>query len=144
MNNFERFEVSNLSDDIKRIYDIEIQVAEGFFKKLELKNWSKFYPDSIINQFVKDLQKMENLGDIQWIFNKIGVNLELAGLKDNVIKALKKQDGTPIDELGNMSKEQVKKLFPELTEVSSTNIKEKVLEGLSDDKNFKVIFQIVE
>ena len=31
---------------------------------------SHFYPETIKSQFLKDLQKMKNLGDIQWIFAK--------------------------------------------------------------------------
>jgi hypothetical protein len=139
-----RFEVSNLFDDIKRIYDIEIQITKDVFRKLELKNWSKFYPDTIKSQFVKDLQKMENIGDIQWIFNKAGVNTDMAGLKANVLEALKKPDGTPIEELDIIEVEQVQKIFPNLQNVDKTNKSIKLLEGLSDDNNFKTIFQIVE
>ncbi len=140
-----RFEVNNLSDDIRRIYDIEIEVAKGVLKKLELKNWSEFYPDTIKNQFVKDLQKMKELGEIQWVFNKAGVNSELAGLKDNVIKALKKQDGTPIDELDDITEAQVKKLFPsDISNITSNNFKEKLLENLNKEEEFSKIFKIVE
>lgn len=94
-----KFEVNNLSDNIRRIYDIEVEkIVSGqlVFKKLELKNWSGFYPETIKTQFIKDLQKMNDLGDIQWIFNKTNGMGDMQVLKNNVIKSLKKADGTPI------------------------------------------------
>lgn len=55
-----KIEVSNLSDNLKRIYDIEVKkIVDGrlITKKIELKNWNDFYPETIKNQFIKDLQK---------------------------------------------------------------------------------------
>lgn len=143
-----KFEVSNLSDDLKRIYDIVIEdvLPNGnkITKNLELKNWNKFFPDSIKKQFTKDLQKMDELGDIQWIFNKKGVNSTISELKENVIKSLKKADGSPIDELNVVKFEQVKKLFPTDNSIKPFNFKQKLIEKLQDDTIFEKIFTITD
>lgn len=104
-----KFEVSNLSDDLKRIYDIEVKKIvdkQLITKNLELKNWGNFYPETIKNQFVKDLQKMNELGDIQWIFNKTKGIDNIQTLKTNVLNSLKKADGTPIEKLKNIDFEK--------------------------------------
>ena len=106
-----KFEVSNSSNNLTRIYDIQVEFFEKgqrFIKNLELKNWGKFYPETIKNQFIKDLQKMDNLGDIQWIFRKTANIADMTTLKNGVLQALKKADGKPIEELGNISLDQVK------------------------------------
>lgn len=143
-----RFEVSNLSDDLKRIYDIEVEKfvnGQVIIKNLELKNWGNFYPETIKNQFVKDLQKMNNLGDIQWIFNKTNNIGDIQTLKTNVLNALKKADGKPIKELEIIKLEQVKKLFPkEARMITHNNRLIFLLKKLEDDKIFNQIFEIVE
>jgi len=145
-----RFEVSNLSDDIKRIYDLEIdEVLEGATKTIqyELKNWNGFFSESIKKQFTKDLQKMENLGDVQWIFNKKGVNSTMQELKENVIKSLKKADGSPIDELNIINTNQVKKLFANdegIKFINDSNRLEFLLDKLNEDDVFDSIFEIVD
>ena len=68
-------------------------------KLLELKNWNRFYPETIKSQFLKDLQKMNDLGEIQWIFAKTDNISELQTLKTKVIVALKTANGEPIEEL---------------------------------------------
>ena len=96
------FEVSDLSDDLRRIYDITYEAFEDgrrIQKRLELKNWNNFYQSTVKSQLVKDLAKMEYLGDIQWIFNKTENIPNMGKLKDNVLKALKKADGSPVEEL---------------------------------------------
>lgn len=130
-----KFEVSDLSDDLKRIYDIEVKkiVDEQLItKNLELKNWGHFYPETIKNQLVKDLQKMNELGDIQWIFNKTKGIDNIQTLKTNVLNSLKKADGTPIEE--------VKKLFDE-EDIFSKKISK--LFGL-DINNSKELIQALE
>ncbi|GET46193.1 hypothetical protein [Capnocytophaga felis] len=142
-----RFEVSNLSDDIKRIYDIEIKKrvnGRTEITNLELKNWSNFYPETIKNQFVKDLQKMGELGNIQWIFNKTNNISDISVLKTNVIKALKKADGTPIEEISKLFKNDGFKdkviLWMNTNEVSSNSF----LDWLDKPENFNKFFEIVE
>ena len=64
----------------------------------------RFYPETIKNQFLKDLQKMNDLGDIQWIFAKTNNISDLQTLKAKVIAALKTADGKPIEELEKLFK----------------------------------------
>ena len=146
--NILKFEVSNSSNNLTRIYDIQVEFFEKgqrFIKNLELKNWGKFYPETIKNQFIKDLQKMDNLGDIQWIFRKTANIADMTTLKNGVLQALKKADGKPIEELGNISLDQVKKLFKNESKViNKENRIEFLLKKLEDDKVFNEIFEIVE
>ena len=142
-----KFEVSNLSNNLTRIYDIQIEFFEEgkkFIKNLELKNWGKFYPETIKNQFLKDLQKMNNLGDIQWIFRKTANIADMTTLKNGVLQALKKADGKPIEELERLFKNEdiVKKLKNIFGEGIKTS--KDILNKLNDDKIFNQIFEIVE
>ena len=105
----------------------------------------RFYPETIKNQFLKDLQNMKDLGDIQWIFAKTNNISDLQTLKAKVIAALKTADGKPIEELEKISIEQIKKLFPEFKDVINNNNKNRfLLEKLNEDDFFKKIFQIAE
>ena len=145
--NILKFEVSNLSNNLTRIYDIQVEFFEKgqrFIKNLELKNWGKFYPETIKNQFIKDLQKMDNLGDIQWIFRKTANIADMATLKNGVLQALKKADGKPIEELERLFKDEdiVKKLKNIFGEDIKTS--KDILNKLNDDKIFNQIFEIVE
>ncbi|MFK8299068.1 hypothetical protein ACI76O_11860 [Capnocytophaga cynodegmi] len=142
-----RFEVNNLSDDIKRIYDIEVKKrvnGRTEITNLELKSWGNFYPETIKNQFVKDLQKMKELGNIQWIFNKTNNISDISVLKTNVIKALKKADGTPIEEIQKLFENDSFKdkviLWMNTNKVSPKSF----LEWLDEPENFNKLFEIVE
>ena len=145
--NILKFEVSNSSNNLTRIYDIQVEFFEKgqrFIKNLELKNWGKFYPETIKNQFIKDLQKMDNLGDIQWIFRKTANIADMTTLKNGVLQALKKADGKPIEELERLfdNRTIVKKLQTIFgKEVKTLN---DLLNKLNDDKIFNQIFEIVE
>ena len=145
--NILKFEVSNLSNNLTRIYDIQVEFFEKgqrFIKNLELKNSGKFYPETIKNQFIKDLQKMDNLGDIQWIFRKTANIADMTTLKNGVLQALKKADGKPIEELERLfdNRTIVKKLQTIFgKEVKTLN---DLLNKLNDDKIFNQIFEIVE
>ena len=141
------FEVSNLSDDLHRIYDIEVVTfKEGrkIIKLLELKNWNRFYPETIKNQFLKDLQKMNDLGDIQWIFAKTNNISDLQTLKAKVIEALKTADGKPIEELEklfvkpNDFTEKIKRWIG-----GDKSSAELLLEWLDKPENFKKFFEVV-
>lgn len=141
------FEVSDLSDNLKRVYDItfeEIIDELPKIKKLELKNWNNFYPETIKSQLIKDLVKMEELGDIQWIFNKTDNIPDMSALKTKVLNALKDAKGNPIDELEDLfdnptSLNNVKKVFGE--DVNSPN---DLLVKLSSNDVFSKIFKVVE
>ena len=142
------FEVSNLSDDLHRIYDIKVEYfikGELKTKLLELKNWNRFYPETIKNQFLKDLQNMNDLGDIQWIFAKTNNISDLQTLKAKVIAALKTADGKPIEELEKLFKPNSdfsKKILKWMggKEISS----EIFLQWLDKLENFKKFFEIVD
>ena len=140
------FEVSDLSDNLKRIYDITFEeVINGVptLKKLELKNWNNFYPATIKSQLVKDLAKMKELGEIQWIFNKTDNITDLSKLKDNVLQALKKVDGSAVDELKELFKnpEMSSKIakWMEVERATSNSF----IEWLGKSENFDKIFEIV-
>ena len=142
-----KFEVSNLSNNLTRIYDIQVEFFEEgkkFIKNLELKNWGKFYPETIKNQFLKDLQKMNNLGDIQWIFRKTANIADMTTLKNGVLQALKKADGKPIEELERLFKNN--KSIVNLKQLFGNEIGEAkdILDKLNDEKIFNQIFEIVE
>ena len=142
------FEVSNLSDDLHRIYDIEVVTFEEgrkIIKLLELKNWNRFYPETIKNQFLKDLQNMKDLGDIQWIFAKTNNISDLQTLKAKVIAALKTADGKPIEELEKLFKPNsaFSEKFLKWTKGDKSSA-ELLLEWLDKPENFKKIFEIVD
>ena len=112
---------------------------------MELKNWNHFYPETIKNQFLKDLQNMKDLGDIQWIFAKTNNISDLQTLKAKVIEALKTADGKPIEELEKLFKPNSdfsKKILKWMggKEISS----EIFLQWLDKLENFKKFFEIVD
>ena len=83
--------------EVARVYDATIEHAGGI-TKYELKNWVGWYPSSIKNQFIKDIQNIEKLDELKWVFNTTsGVNK--SNLKEKIISTLKKADGTPIEEI---------------------------------------------
>ena len=105
----------------------------------------RFYPETIKNQFLKDLQKMDKLGDIQWIFAKTNNISDLQTLKAKVIAALKTADGKPIEELEKLFEEPsafTKKIskWLKVDDISS----EAFLQWLDKPENFKKIFEIVD
>ena len=111
---------------------------------MELKNWNHFYPETIKNQFLKDLQKMEDLGEIQWIFAKTDNISDLRTLKAKVIAALKTANGEPIKELKKLFEEPsafTRKIskWLKVDDISS----EAFLQWLDKPENFKKIFEIV-
>lgn len=145
-----KFEVNDLSNDLRRIYDIVVEdvLPDGtkFTRNFELKSWNGFYPDSIRKQFTKDLQKMESLESVGWVFNKKGVASTLESLKENVIKTLRKSDGSPIDELvDTVELEQVQKLFPKLIdEFDESDYLDFLIDKLDEDEIFDTIFEVVD
>ena len=90
----------------------------------------RFYPETIKNQFLKDLQNMNDLGDIQWIFAKTNNINDLQTLKAKVIAALKTADGKPIEEL--------EKLFK-----PNSAFSKKILKWMGKGKFFRSLFAMV-
>jgi hypothetical protein len=111
---------------------------------VELKNWDTFYPSTIRSQFVKDLNKMTELGELKWFFKKSdGVNA--GNLKEQVLSALTKQGGGPVDELNNISLEQVRKILgDDYGSITNTNRIQKLTTALNDDNFFNTIFEVVD
>jgi len=66
-------------------------------------------------------------------------------LRANVIKNLKKADGSPIDELNNIPLAKVKIIVGEVFEdIDEANKIERLLEGLNNPVIFNKIFEIVD
>ncbi|MFK8299070.1 hypothetical protein ACI76O_11870, partial [Capnocytophaga cynodegmi] len=128
--------------EVARIYDATIENA-GEITKYELKNWAGWYPSSIKNQFIKDIQSIEKLDELKWVFNTTsGVNK--TNLKEKIISTLKKADGTPIEELNRLFDEEsivkkLKKTFGDEIETPNDLIKK-----LDDEKIFNQIFEVAE
>ena len=144
-----KFEVSYLSDEAKRIYDIAYdtfnELGEKVTVNLELKSWSGFWPDSLKTQFVKDLENMSELGSHLWIFNKRGINQDIDKLRENVLKALRKSDGTPIDELVTLfEKDEIVEKFKSFLENDDIVSVDQFLEELNKPEIFIKFFKIVE
>lgn len=142
-----KFEVETL-DKVRR-YDIQFEEflpnGNKLIENLELKNWIGFWRESIKKQFTRDLDKMEKLGDVKWIFNKKGVNQSMDELRANVIKNLKKADGSPIDELNNIPLEKVKIIVGEVfDDINEVNKIERFIEGLNNPVIFNKILEIVD
>jgi len=139
------FEVTDMASDIRRVYDITFTnpITQKVIK-LELKNWSRFFPSTIKDQFIKDLKKIASLEELKWVFNKTGGMPDIGTLKTKVMKALKKADGSAVDELGSIPIEKIKKLFgSNVNGIDELNKAEKLLEVLNNDEVFEKIFEVV-
>ena len=94
---------------------------------------------------MKDLNKMKELGELKWFFKKSdGVNA--SNLKEQVLNALKKQDGSPVDELKNLFNDPLSGFANKMSNLFDTDIANAadLLDELSDPNNFKKVFEIVE
>ncbi|MCX2682004.1 fibronectin type III domain-containing protein [Galbibacter sp. EGI 63066] len=143
-----RFEVKQavkLADgsDAARVYDGFVEKA-GSVTKYELKNWAGWYPSSIKTQFIRDIQGINNLNEVKWVFNSTsGVNK--GNLKAKFLETLKKADGSPVDELKTISESQIKKLFPEdIRFIDNNNRIDFLLDKLEDNNVFNKIFEVAE
>lgn len=141
------FEVNDMSNDLQRIYDIVIKERSLYRTldiSLELKNWSAIYPDVIKKQFLKDLVKMEKLGDIQWIFKRTKTNpFTSERLRAEFIAALK-QKGVKMEMEKLFDKEGVFK--KKISNVFGTIIEDAddLIEAIENENNFNIIFRISE
>jgi hypothetical protein len=142
-----KFEVETF-DKLRR-YDIQFDEllpnGKTITKNLELKNWAGWWDNSLKSQFTKDLGKMKELGDTKWVFNKKGINQTMDDLRENVIKSLKKADGSPIEELvilmeqkGDVLKQVFGKKIDDVFEAIE------LLDELNNPKIFDRIFEVVE
>lgn len=140
------FEVNDMSNNLQRIYDIVIKERSLYRTldiSLELKNWSAIYPDVIKKQFLKDLVKMEKLGDIQWIFKRTKTNpFTLERLRAEFIAALK-QKGVKMEMEKLFDNKSFSDRMIEIFESNITNADE-LIEAIEDKSNFNQLFKITE
>ena len=105
----------------------------------------RFYPETIKNQFLKDLQMMNDLGDIQWIFAKTNNISDLQTLKVKVIAALKTADGKPIEELEKLFGKSINNFSQKVSIwIGKRASSKSFLEWLDKLENFKKFFEIVD
>lgn len=141
------FEVSDLSDDLKRVYDIvseEKVVGRMITQSLELKNWKEIYSGPIKTQFIKDLVKMDKLGDIQWVFRKtVKDPFTPQSLREGIMETLRKADVQ--DEFKKMFNNDVnfKTKMRAIFDTSIENVDD-LIEEIGMPDNFNKIFKIAE
>lgn len=139
-----KFEAYDFDDLDNRIYDVVFENKLGKQIRAEFKNWDNFYPSTIRDQFVKDLSKMTELGEIKWFFKKSD-NVNAGSLNEQIISSLMKQDGNPIDELQDISLDQVKNLLgDDYGKITQSNRLGKLLDALRNEDFFSSIFNIVD
>lgn len=125
-----------------RVYDM---VADDV--RYEFKNWNGFYPSTIKTQFIRDLTNpvVSNIDQIKWVFNKTDNISDLGTLKGKVLSALKKVDGSPIDELSQLPLDKVKQLLGnDFGVITEANKAQKLLSALGKDEFFDVIFEVAD
>ena len=129
--------------EVARVYDATIEHAGGI-TKYELKNWAGWYPSSIKNQFIKDIQNIEKLDELKWVFNTTsGVNK--TNLKEKIISTLKKADGTPIEEIQELFKNtEIVNKFKKTFNDNRISKPQDLVKKLEDDSIFNQMFEIVE
>ncbi|GIZ16540.1 hypothetical protein [Capnocytophaga catalasegens] len=144
---FEATTELDLGDGITKLRKYNIEMVSG--SKLEFKDWSawaNWSNNSFRKQFIPDLTDVDftELGQKKYIF-RANKNINATTLKENVIKALKKADGTPIEELNKLFGEEdiFSKKASKLFEVDIDNAKD-LMQALEDEKIFNQIFEIVE
>lgn len=110
----------------------------------EIKNWSQWYPETIWKQFIRDIQAIQNLEELKWVFHKT-TGGDKENLKERILSTLKKADGTPVDEINlicdtPISLNKIRKTF------GDDNIEDaqSLLRKLENDKIFNMIFNVVE
>ena len=129
--------------EVSRVYDGMLKTTQRTVR-FELKSWSQWYPETIRKQFIRDIQAIQNLEELKWVFHKTsGVNKE--NLKERILSTLKKADGTPVDEINlicddPISLNKIRKTF------GDDNIEDakSLLRKLENDKIFNTIFNVVE
>lgn len=94
--------------------------------------------------FNNDLVIVDNLGEMKCFFNSTsGIN-DISELKSMVTKTLTK-NGKPINELNDISLQQVKKILGDrFGNITINNKSNKLIEALENDSFFEEIFQIVD
>ncbi|MFK8299065.1 hypothetical protein ACI76O_11950 [Capnocytophaga cynodegmi] len=143
-----KFEL-DLGDGITKLRKYDIEMLSG--SKLEFKDWSawaNWSNSSFRKQFIPDLADTDftELGQKKYIF-KANNNINATTLKENVIKALRKADGTPIEELEKLFKGSNQKLMKDkFSKIFGEPIEDPddLLKHIEKSENFEKIFEIVE
>jgi hypothetical protein len=86
-----------------------------------------------------------SLGQFKWIFNKTSGMPDIATLKTNVLSALKKADGSPVDQLESLLNNtevlsKIRSFFGDQSILDGADI----LKHLEKDDIFMKIFEIAE
>jgi hypothetical protein len=125
------------------VYDGIIEKA-GSIVHYEMKNWSGWYPSTIRTQFIRDLQNINNLDELRWVFNSTsGVNK--GNLKIKFLETLKKADGSVVEELEDIINNQsfqskVKKWINAKDDITGKDF----LDWLYSGNNFEKLVEIIE
>lgn len=100
-------------------------------------------PETIWKQFIRDIQAIQNLEELKWVFHKTsGVNKD--NLKEKIISTLKKPDGTPVDEIKNLFAKR--KAHTKIQEIfgQTTTTPEKLLDKLNSNNIFDEVFIVID
>lgn len=133
------FEVSERVDGVLRIYDAVEKVGETTIR-YELKNWSGWYPATIKSQLTKDLNRLKNLEELRWVFNKTDGIDNIETLKKKIMKTLE-GDKEMIEVL--MKNERLKDILnkgAEMDIATSTDF----LKAIQSEKVFNNLFILAE
>ena len=137
----------DLGDGITKLRKYDIEMQNG--SKLEFKDWSawaNWSNSSFRKQFIPDLADTDftELGQKKYIF-KANKNINTTTLKTNVIKALKKADGTPIEEIQELFKNtEIVNKFKKTFNDNRISKPQDLVKKLEDDSIFNQMFEIVE
>ena len=134
-----KFEARDIDATGNRIYDIVFNDHKaGKQIRAELKFWGKeFRVADFRNQFIKDLNKMTELGELKWFFKKS--DLVDGKLKDHVLKALRK--AVELEKLINNSgfQTKIKKWMKAKEDIEADDF----LKWIEKEENFNKIFEVV-
>lgn len=129
---------NEFGDETKRVYDFTVGM-----KKYELKAWTRWAhwsDEAFLNQFVKDIANIDNLNNLQWVFQKTE-DITQISLHKNIFSALKTEK---CEQLINeyISKEKLEQMLG--TKLKSKNSRDALVEFLEKGNNFESIFLIAE
>jgi len=127
-------------DETKRIYDFTVGI-----KKYELKAWTKWAhwsDDAFLNQFVKDISSIDNLNNLQWVFQKT-TDITQESLHEYVIKALSSNKGRNM--LANLKIDKVKKILNFTDKLlKPEEMVNNILRYFDNVEKFNAIFKVIE
>ena len=127
-----------------RVSDI-LQNVKPF--RIELKSWNTFeniYKPRTLQEFVRDLEGINALDEMQWVFDKKGSFIGAAGqsyLKNKILEMLQSAEGRAA--LGNISPSKAATLLDNrsLVTATSSQIEQAFIDFFNIESNFIKIFQ---